>query len=168
MIILKIAIVQRDRENLAGIKSCIKKINPSLAEEIFYTNRPASILWLAEKEDELFVVSGQIFVPEESRDNSGVRRGTQLAKIVKARCEKSFFLIYSTMPEINEYVDGVISKEYGTINSGEHGHLVEILCHLDTFIENLKDQDVKNVLRKTSEKFCEFKKKLNSILLGVE
>ena len=164
---MTIIVAQRDRENLTGIKNCIKKINPSLAEEIYYTNNPDRVIWLAENRDLLFVVSGQIFVPEEC-GGSSIRRGTQLARLVKDRCKQALFFIYSTMPEINEYVDGVISKEYGTINSGEHGHLAEILCHLDTFTENLKDQDVKNVLRKTSEKFCEFKKKLNSVLLGAE
>jgi len=164
---MDIVVAQRDRENLTGIENCIKKINPSLADKIYYTNNPDRVIWLAENRDLLFVVSGQIFVPEEC-GGSSIRRGTQLARLIKGRCKQALFFIYSTMPEINEYVDGVISKEYGTINSGEHGHLAEILCHLDTFIENLKDQDIKNILREMAEKFCEFKKKLNSVLLGAE
>ncbi|MCK6462666.1 MAG: hypothetical protein L6Q29_02495 [Candidatus Pacebacteria bacterium] len=164
---IPIAVVQRDRENLAGIKNCVKKLNPSLAEEIFYTNNPDRVLWFAENKDTLFVVSGQIFVPEEC-GGSSICRGTHLARLVKKKCEKAFFFIYSTMPEMNEYVDGVISKEYGTIISGEHGHLAEILCHLDTFVSNLKDQDVKNILRGMGKEFCELKRELNSVLFGAE
>lgn len=120
---MKTIVIQRHEGNLAGIADGVAEISENT--HVFYTSDPREVLREGEGSDPVFVVSGQVF--------DYPMRGTDLARAVKKINPHALFFIYSTMPEWNEAVDGIIPKENGTLMSSEHSLLAQILVsNLDT------------------------------------
>lgn len=131
MIIQKIIVVQREREDLKGIMDAVKVKNQHLANEIIYTTEPDKALesvictWKLGISEwcPIFIFSGQIF------SEGSIRRGTELAKVVKERYKNSFFFIYSSMPEPDACIDGFIYKQSGVVPK-KHDSIAEKICRL--------------------------------------
>lgn len=122
---MRIVVIQRHEGNLSGIKENVARINGERAKEIIYTSNPEEVVKIVRDGIPTFIVSGQIF--------DHVLCGTDLASIVKQVNPQVLFFIYSTMPEANEAVDGVIPKKNGTFVTRDHKLLARILASdLDT------------------------------------
>lgn len=121
----KVIVVQRHIQNVTGIKECVERMNKKESAEILFTNDPGEVVESVQYGDSVMIVSGQVFA--EAGDRSGIKYGTQLARIIKRLNPNALFFLYSTMPESDPAIDGIIPKPYGTASSGYHPLLPKIL-----------------------------------------
>jgi hypothetical protein len=120
-----VIVVQRHIENVVGICREVETINKERAKEILFTTDPGEVVENVGHGEPVLVVSGQIFA--EAGERSGIRRGVEFARILKSKNPNVLILIYSTMPEKDSLIDGFIPKSWGTVSSGQHALLPEII-----------------------------------------
>lgn len=136
----KVIVVQRHIENVIGIRNCTEEISSSGVDEVLFTNDPGDVVENIQHDELVLVVSGHVFA--EAGDRSGIKYGTQLARIVKKLNPKVLFFIYSTMPEFDFAIDGVIPKPYGTASSGYHPLLPEVIL---AYRKGMTAEDLKRI-----------------------
>ena len=117
---MKIMVIQRHKGDLEGIRRCLAEISPERVKEVIFTSNPMEVMKAVADREPTLVVSGQYFEPEPS-----LVHGIDLARLVKRVNPRALFYIFSTVPQTNQFVDGVIPKEVGT---NEHRLLARILA----------------------------------------
>ncbi|RME57766.1 hypothetical protein D6779_08015 [Candidatus Parcubacteria bacterium] len=95
-------VVQRFPKVLREIQRAVSLVNQDANEKIFYTADPDEAAELARDEEEVVVVSSQVFSPDVS--------GTTLASKIKRENPRALFFLYSYTPEHAPQIDGIIPK----------------------------------------------------------
>lgn len=112
---MKIVVLQRDKEVLELVKETVARINPARAEQILFTSEQGEVMRAVADRQPVLVVSGQYL----GRDLLSPARGTRLARLVKGMNPNVIFFMFSVEPDTNEFVDGVIPKEWDDLVSEE-------------------------------------------------
>lgn len=128
---MRLIVIQRCLPDLLAIRFHIDDIDRNLNGRIMWASETEEVLRTVEDRTRTFVISGEVL--------GLYQRGTVLAQKVKEANPQNIFLIYSTMPNRNEFVDGIISKELCYPDGGPR-LVAEIFASIgkDTTIESIR------------------------------